>query len=500
MRPSHLVPPILLIDDRSVDLDLVSLVLLGAFGVAPAERVTDAAMFARHLGTRSFGLVLCEIDVPWCDGLEMLSSIHELQPEAAVVVVTRRPLAEAAPTVLEAGADGLVTKDAAGLAHLPHTVRHALVTANRRNRGPSAAERGIVDRLPVGVFRATTDGVILDANPAFARLIGVSQPSDVVHRPVADLIAGPGGRDRWSDAVARGGAAEAFETDLARPDGGRVRVRIRTWSVPGRDGRATVDGLVEDVADLAAARAAATARSTEIERARIDLEQMAFVVSHDLQQPLTVVARNLEMLEDVTRDVLESDARESLEHARRGAESLQRMLDAMRRYARLDTRAAAPEPVDLGTVVDRVVDMLDEEMTAADAEIRRDPLPVVDADEAQMEQLLQNLLANALKYRSERPPRISISCSDEGERWRIGIQDNGIGIDPAEADRIFRMFQRLHSEDEVPGTGIGLAVCKRIVERHGGRIGVEPAPEGGSVFWMTLPKGPTVVRSGRSDG
>ena len=500
MRPSHLVPPVLLIDDQSADLEVVSLVLQGAFGVAPAERVTDAAMFARHLGTRSFGLALCEIDVPWCDGLEMLTAIHELQPEAAVVVVTRLPVSEAAPLVLQAGADGLVTKDAAGLARLPHAVRHALLTANRRNRGPAAAERGIVDRLPVGVFRATSDGVILDANPAFARLVGVSQPSDLVHRPVAGLIAGPDGRDRWSDAVARGGAAEAFETELGRPDGGRVRVRIRTWSVPGRDGRSTVDGLVEDVTELAATRAAAAARSTEIERARVDLEQMAFVVSHDLQQPVTVVARNLEMLEDMTRDGLESDARESLLHARRGAESLQRMLDAMRRYARLDTRAARPEPVDLGTVVDRVVDLLDEEMTAVDAEVRREPLPVVDADEAQMEQLLQNLLTNALKYRSERPPRIAISCGDEGERWRIQIRDNGIGIDPAEADRVFRMFQRLHTEDDVPGTGIGLSVCKRIVERHGGRIGVEPAPDGGSVFWVTLPKGASTKRPERSDG
>jgi PAS domain S-box-containing protein len=490
------VPPILLIDDRPDDLELVSLVLQGAFGATPAERVSDAASFARHLGSRAFGLVLCELDVPWCDGHDMLTTIRELQPEAALVVVTRQPAADAAPRVLAAGADGFVTKDAGGLAHLPHTVRHALITANRRNRGPSAAERGVVDRLPIGVFRATSDGVVLDANPALARLVGVPQPSDLVHRRVADLIAGRDGRDHWSDAVARNGGVDAFETELTRPDGGRVRVRIRTWSVPGRDGRGTVDGVVEDITELAAARTAAAVRASEIDRARVDLDQMAFVVSHDLQQPLTVVARNLEMLEDVTRDVLDDDARESLVHARRGAESLQRMLDAMRGYARIETGARPSGVVNLGTVVDRVVALLDEEITAADAKIDIRPLPVVEADEAQMEQLMQNLLTNALKYRSVHPPRISFSCRDEGKRWRIRVQDNGIGIDPAHAERAFRMFQRLDTGDDVPGTGIGLAVCKRIVERHGGRIGVENVADGGSVFWATLPKHHAVSSDG----
>ena len=488
VRPSHLLPPILLIDDRSDDVELVSLVLQGAFGATATERVTDVASFAYHLGTRAFGLVLCEIDVPWCADREMLTTIRELQPEAALVIVTRRSASESAPVVLQAGADGFVSKDPSGLARLPQTVRSALLIANRRNRGPSAAERRVVDRLPVGVFRATIDGVILDANPALARLTGTSHPSELSQRTVASLIAGPDGRDRWADALSRDGATEPFETDLTRPDGGHVRVRIRTWSVPGRDGRSTVDGLVEDVTELAAARAAAAGRSAEIERARVDLEQMAFVVSHDLQQPLNVVSRNLEMLDDVTRDDLGGEARESLIHARRGAESLQRMLDAMRGYARVETRARPPQPVDLGAVVDRVVDLLEEERVEVDAEITHDPLPVVHADEAQMEQLIQNLLTNALKYRGDRSPRIHVGCRDEGDRWRLRVQDNGIGVDPSEADRVFRMFQRLHTEDEVPGTGIGLAVCKRIVERHGGRIGVEPAPEGGSVFWLTLPK------------
>jgi signal transduction histidine kinase len=486
VRPSHLVPPILLVDDRAEDLELVSLVLHGAFGSGAAERVSDAASFARHLGSRAFGLVLCEIDVAWCDGLQLLTTVRELQPEAALVVVTRLPVAEAAPVALEADADGFVSKDAGGLARLPQTVRNALLTATRRSRGPSASDRRLVDRLPLGVFRATADGVILDANPELARLAGAGHPSELSHRTMASLIASPEGRDRWAAALGQGGATEGFETDLGRPDGGRIRVRIRTWSLPARDGRATVDGLVEDVTELAALRFSADARTIEVEKARSDLEQMAFVVSHDLQQPLTVVARNLEMLEHLVGESMDDDATESLVHARRGAESLQRLLDAMRDYARIETRGQPTEAVDLGTVVDRVVDLLEDDRADVGAEITRDALPIVNADEAQMEQLFQNLLTNALKYRSERPPKIRIDCQDEGDRWRVRVADNGVGVDPTQADRVFRMFQRLH--DDVPGTGIGLAVCRRIVERHQGRIGVEPARGGGSVFWLTLPK------------
>lgn len=489
MRPLHLLPPILVIDDQPEEREVVSLVLQGAFGVRPTAVAGDASGLARHLGTRAWGLVLCEVDLAWCDGPELLESLHELQRAAAVVVVTRAEPAAVAETVLRAGVDGFVRKDAAGLAKLPGIVRSALLAAHRREHGAPAADRRVFERLPLAVFRASAEGAILDSNPAFARLAGADHPADLVQRSIESLLGPSDGRERWARAVVTGGAIGPFETDLRREDGSAVRVRLRAWSVPGRDGAVTLDGLVEDVSETVAAHEAAVRRADELARARLDLEQMTFVVSHDLQQPLTVVARNLEMTW-AAADTLDADGREALAHARRGAESLQRMLDAMRGYATVETEGLRPHPVALATVVDRVIELLEDDCTTVDGRITRDELPTVEADEAQMEQLFQNLLTNALKFRSDRPPRVHVTGRDEGYHWRLRVEDNGVGIAPSDAARAFRMFQRLHTREEVPGTGIGLAVCRRIVERHGGRIWVEPATDGGSVFWISLPKNP----------
>jgi chemotaxis family two-component system sensor kinase Cph1 len=141
-------------------------------------------------------------------------------------------------------------------------------------------------------------------------------------------------------------------------------------------------------------------------------------------------------------------------------------------------------------VLREVEGRLREEIEASAAEITHDPLPSLVADESHMEQLLQNLLANALKFAGGKPPRIHLSAEDGEDEWLISVRDQGIGLDPAAAERIFVMFQRLHTEEEYPGTGIGLAICKRIVEWHGGRIWVESQPQHGATFWFTIPKRP----------
>jgi len=173
---------------------------------------------------------------------------------------------------------------------------------------------------------------------------------------------------------------------------------------------------------------------------------------------------------------------------------MQEMVNAVLGYAKVDTRGRDFEVVDLNAVVDAVIDELREPIETTDARVTRDELPAVVADGSQIHQLLQNLLANALKFVSDRPPRVHVAAVDRDTGWEVSVRDNGIGIEPAVAERIFVMFQRLHTHDEYPGTGIGLAICKRIVERHGGRIWVESQPHRGSKFVFTLPK-----RSGGED-
>jgi light-regulated signal transduction histidine kinase (bacteriophytochrome) len=212
------------------------------------------------------------------------------------------------------------------------------------------------------------------------------------------------------------------------------------------------------------------------------------VVSHDLQQPLSLVSSYLEMLGDSARDSLSTEEESYLDRATAGALRVHEMVDAILSYSRVDSRGAEFTEVDLEDVLADVRDALWKEITCAKAEISHDPLPIVWADEAQMQQLLQNLLSNALKFSDSVPARVHLSAVESDETWQISVRDDGIGIDPDAADRIFLMFQRLHTDREFPGTGIGLAICKRIVERHGGRIWVESQPRHGATFRFTLAK------------
>ena len=207
-----------------------------------------------------------------------------------------------------------------------------------------------------------------------------------------------------------------------------------------------------------------------------------------------MISSYLELLDDSVSDTLDTEARDYLDRVTRGAERMQEMVDAVLGYARVDTRGNEFSTVDFTSILDMVVEELQEEIEAANATITHDGLPMVVADGAQLHQLLHNLLTNAIKFVGNHPPSIHISAVQDDSEWKVSVRDNGIGMEPDTAERIFVMFQRLHPQVEYPGTGIGLAICKRIVERHGGRIWVESQPHRGSTFVFTLPK-----RSGGED-
>ncbi len=166
---------------------------------------------------------------------------------------------------------------------------------------------------------------------------------------------------------------------------------------------------------------------------------------------------------------------------------MQKLIQDLLAYSRVSTRGMERQTLSMDTVLGYTTDMLQLAMKETDALVTHDPLPSVKADERQMTQLFQNLISNAIKFRGQQPPRIHVSATRRDDEWLFSVQDNGIGIDSQYADRIFVIFQRLHNRDEYSGTGIGLAICKKIVERHGGRIWVESEPGKGSIFFFTLP-------------
>jgi len=227
--------------------------------------------------------------------------------------------------------------------------------------------------------------------------------------------------------------------------------------------------------------------AAELERSNQDLEQFAYVASHDLQEPLRMVASYLELLEERYKGQLGDDADDFIHFAMDGAVRMRELIRGLLAYSRISTHGQPFEPTNCQTVIDLVLDNLQVAIRDSSAIVTHDPLPVVLADPTQMTQLLQNLIGNALKFRGERRPEIHIGAQRQAGEWLFSVQDNGIGIEPQHAERIFVIFQRLHNRGAYPGAGIGLAVCKRIVERHGGRIWVQSEPGKGSTFTFTMP-------------
>jgi signal transduction histidine kinase len=228
-------------------------------------------------------------------------------------------------------------------------------------------------------------------------------------------------------------------------------------------------------------------RAKDLARSNGELQQFAYVASHDLQEPLRMVASFTQLLAKRYADKLDDDAREFINYAVDGAKRMQTLISDLLSYSRVGTQGKTFELVHCDAVLGRVLKGLKLAIEDNGAVIAREPLPAVLGDSIQLSQLFQNLLTNAIKFHGDKPPLVQISAEKNGSTCKVSVRDNGIGISPDHADRIFVIFQRLHTKTEYPGTGIGLAICKKIVERHGGRIWVEPSQGGGSTFCFTIP-------------
>ncbi len=229
-------------------------------------------------------------------------------------------------------------------------------------------------------------------------------------------------------------------------------------------------------------------RNQDLARSNGDLEQFAYVASHDLQEPLRMVASYTQLLGRRYAGKLDQDADQFIHFAVDGATRMQTLINDLLLYSRVGRKEKSFAGVDCEQVMDRAVANLQSAIQESGSQIQRDPLPVVQGDELQLQQLFQNLLSNAIKYRNpDEPPRVYVQAIQQGSLWEFAVRDNGIGIAPRHHDRIFQIFQRLHTRQESSGTGIGLAICRKIVERHGGRIWVESEVGEGSTFRFTLP-------------
>lgn len=335
------------------------------------------------------------------------------------------------------------------------------------------------------------DGRFVRVNRSLCEIFGYAE-GELLGRHVKEL-SHPEDRD-VSDAprerIRRGEAESArFEKRYLRADGAVIWCEVAVALVRDVYGVPQYEvAIFDEVTDRKKAEARLREAHEELKRSNAELEQFAYVASHDLQEPLRMVASYAQLLGRRYEAKLDGDAREFMAYIVDGAARMKQLIEDLLAYSRVGTKGAEFKRVNAEDALKRALFNLRVAIEEAGAVVTNDPLPALSGDEVQLGQLLQNLMSNALKFRSDSVPRIHIGVTESAKEYAFEVRDNGIGIEPQYYERIFMVFQRLHNKGEYPGTGIGLAICKKVVERHGGRIWVESHPGAGSSFYFTLPK------------
>ncbi|WP_235062921.1 sensor histidine kinase [Paramagnetospirillum caucaseum] len=350
--------------------------------------------------------------------------------------------------------------------------------------------RAMFEMSPLGMVRTTPDGAFLEANPAFLGMVGYSL-EDLRALSYWDLTPVRFAEDavRLLDSLEREGHFGPYEKEYIHKDGRRIPVRLSGVLITGGDGEGYVWSIIENITESRMVERTLTAKSEELARSNADLEQFAFIASHDLREPLRMVSAYMGLLERHFGPMVGAEGAEYIAYAKEGAQRMDRLVLDLLEFSRVGRMEEAPEPVPLDEVLDGVLANLSPTLAECGAQVGRPaPLPAIPAVRGEMAQVLQNLIGNAVKYRDpSRPLVIEVSARQEPGQWVVAVADNGIGIAPEYRERIFRIFQRLHTRERFEGTGVGLAICKRIVERHGGRIWVDSVPGEGAIFSFSLP-------------
>jgi PAS domain S-box-containing protein len=374
----------------------------------------------------------------------------------------------------------------------------ARVEADKALRETEERHRMAVEVAEIGAWSLNIVSGEISWSDEFRRLYGFA-PGDHIDREVLAARINADDLARINQAVEatiEGGAPYEVEYRITQPDGAERWIASRGRLHRAADGTPLdMQGVIMDITErrqietLKLQREAELQRSEALARSNEELQQFAYIAAHDLQEPLRMVASYTQLLGQRYKGKLDSDADDFIEFAVDGARRMQALIADLLAYCRVETAGKAPVEVSSREAFDEAVRNLEGAIADNDAQIVCDDLPRVMADRTQLVQLFQNLVGNAIKYRTAERPEIHVSAKRENpNEWIFSIRDNGIGIDPKYAERIFLMFQRLHSREEFSGTGIGLTLCKKIAERHGGRIWVEANTGPGSTFHVAIPE------------
>ena len=377
-------------------------------------------------------------------------------------------------------------------------IRSALLDATERCK----AEKVLQEREETlrSVCASSIDAIVMiDSesrailwNPAAERMFGYTA-AEMLGQQILDLIVPADLREHFQAShpafqrTGQGGSVgKVVELAARRKDGSVFPMELAPGAVQtGQQWQAV--WVIRDITGRKRAEEAVLRQTEELGRSNKELEQFAYVASHDLQEPLRMVSSYTQLLARRYQGKLGADADEFIAFAVDGATRMQRLINDLLAYSRVTTKGHEFKPVEAEAALKPALSNLQAAIEESEAAVTFDPLPVVNADSGQLTQLFQNLIGNAIKFRRAEPLRVHVSAEQRAKEWEFCVRDNGIGIEPQHVERIFVIFQRLHPAVEFPGTGIGLAICKKIAERHGGRLWVTSEPGAGSVFHFTIP-------------
>jgi PAS domain S-box-containing protein len=459
----------------------------------------------KRLAEGNLDAALVNLDQPECQGLDTLARARAQNDEVPIIVLTTLDDVDTAAAAVHEGADDFIIKEHLTADLLQRSIEHAgrhrqaaeeLAYSKEALKRSDQRFAAILNASLDCIITIDADGKILDLNPAAERMLGYSR-DEALTQDMGELLFEEKSRERlrrnvvaYQDRGEGSMLGTRIELEAERKGGERFIAEMATQPIP-MHGTLVFTVFLRDITARRRAEEDLKRYSADLERSNQDLDQYASIVSHDLLAPLRAVTSFCELLKQQYGGKLDETADEYIQFIVEGTERMRTLVQDLRAYARVATEAKPPERLDCQAIVRRVLEDLDAEIYENGAKVTNDPLPVVMADKTQLTQLFQNLIANAIKYRSEAPPKIHIAATNEGSAWRFSVRDNGIGFDQKYAERVFQIFRRLHGDEkDYSGTGIGLAICKRIVERHQGEIGVESQLGEGSEFYFTLPTEP----------
>ena len=344
--------------------------------------------------------------------------------------------------------------------------------------------RTLIDHLPDYIFIKDTESRFVVNNRAHTEMLGYEQPADLAGKTDFDVFPRELAERYYADEQK---VIETGEPLIGREEETVSRTGKHQWvsttKVPLRSRDGEIIGLAGMSRDITARKEAEEA----LAEAFSELEKFTYMVAYEMHEPLRDIVRELEALEVRLSGRIGEVSSGIIGRATEAAQRVRKLNRDLRTYSRVETWGTLPEVTDSTLVIEHALEGLTERLQEHGAEVTYDELPTVMADPAQMLVLFQNLVNNSLDYRSEEPPRIVIAAEPEDDMWRFSVQDNGIGIAPEDSERVFNIFEQLHAPEDHPGRGIGLAICRKIVQRHGGRIWVESEPGKGATFYFTVP-------------